>query len=126
MFGASEKEQFRTFMRMYENFSGCRVLAYCLMGNHAHVLLEVPPMKAGGLTDAELLGRLRAIYPEDAVKLVAKELSETRAAIRDGEDAALPGAVFYRSGGDWESGVCGWRVPGLSGAVWGAEDARCG
>ena len=31
VFGPPEKEKFRTFMRMYENFSGCRMLAYCLM-----------------------------------------------------------------------------------------------
>jgi hypothetical protein len=32
-FGQGEKEQFRMFMRMQENFTGCRVLAYCLMCN---------------------------------------------------------------------------------------------
>jgi hypothetical protein len=30
-------------MRMMENFPGCRVLAYCVMCNHFHLLLEVPP-----------------------------------------------------------------------------------
>ena len=64
-FGVDEKEQFRTYMRMYENFSGCRVLSYCLMGNHVHILLEVPPMKHGGLTDEELLKRLGAICPSE-------------------------------------------------------------
>ncbi len=43
--GAEEKEHFRMLMRMYENFSGCRVLSYCLMSNHFHILLEVPPME---------------------------------------------------------------------------------
>ena len=33
-FGKEDKEKFRTLMRMQENFSGCRVLAYCLMSNH--------------------------------------------------------------------------------------------
>ncbi len=41
--GDEEKEKFRMFLRMAENFSGCRVLAYCVMSNHFHVLLEVPP-----------------------------------------------------------------------------------
>jgi len=36
-FGQEEKEQFRTYLRMYENFSGCRVLSYCLMSNHTKV-----------------------------------------------------------------------------------------
>ena len=29
--GDVEREHQRMFMRMYENFSGCRVLAYCFM-----------------------------------------------------------------------------------------------
>jgi len=32
-----EREQFRMFMRMQENFSGCRVLSYCFMSNQAVV-----------------------------------------------------------------------------------------
>jgi REP element-mobilizing transposase RayT len=83
-FGQKEKEQFRTYMRMYENFSGCRVLAYCLMGNHVHILLEVPPMAEGGLSDAELLLRLRAIYSAPVVALVAKELAEARKNVKAG------------------------------------------
>jgi putative transposase len=64
VFGGDEREKFRMFMRMQENFSGCRVLAYCVMSNHFHVLLEVPPMPEGGISDEELLKRLRAIYTE--------------------------------------------------------------
>ena len=52
------------FMRMQENFSGCRVLSYCVMSNHFHILLEVPPMPAGGISDEELLKRLSAIQSE--------------------------------------------------------------
>jgi putative transposase len=84
VFGPKEKEQFRTFMRMYENFSGCRVLSYCLMSNHIHILLEVPPMPEGGLTDLELLRRLKALYNDWEVGLVEKELKEVRKAIAEG------------------------------------------
>jgi len=83
-FGVDEKEQFRTYMRMYENFSGCRVLAYCLMCNHVHILLEVPPMKEGGLTDEGLLKRLRAIYSPAYVAEVAEELTEAREKVAAG------------------------------------------
>ncbi len=83
-FGVDEKEQFRTYMRMYENFSGCRVLAYCLMCNHVHLLLEVPPMAVGGLSDGELLKRLGAIYHKEFVAEVAEELAEAREKIRAG------------------------------------------
>jgi REP element-mobilizing transposase RayT len=74
----AEKEKFRTLMRMYENFAGCRVLAYCLMSNHFHILLEVPPRPAGGLSDEELLRRLRALYSKGRVNEVAKALAACR------------------------------------------------
>jgi len=76
--GPAEKEKFRTLMRMYENFSGCRVLAYCLMSNHFHILLEVPPMPENGLSDDELLRRLRALYSKARVREVAEELAGCR------------------------------------------------
>ncbi len=83
-FGKDEKEKLRTLMRMYEKFSGCRALAYCFMSNHIHLLLEVPPMPAEGLTDAELLQRLRAICSEVVVTGVAKELAEVRQQVKCG------------------------------------------
>jgi hypothetical protein len=84
VFGTLEKEKFRTFMRMQENFTGCRVVAYCLMGNHIHLLVEVPPLPEGGLSDEALLERLRAIYGEAQVAEVAAELTEARQKVRDG------------------------------------------
>ena len=50
-FGPVEKEKFRALMRLQEKFTGCRVVSYCLMCNHFHILLEVPPMANGGLSD---------------------------------------------------------------------------
>jgi REP element-mobilizing transposase RayT len=79
--GSEEKEKFRTLMRMQENFTGCRVLSYCLMDNHFHLLLEVPPMAEAGLSDEELLKRLSAIYGEAFVIGVAQELSDARTAV---------------------------------------------
>lgn len=76
--GDVEREKFRTFMRMYENFTGCRVLTYCLMSNHIHILLEVPPVPEEGISDAEMLRRLAFLNHEAAVAEVAKELSEAR------------------------------------------------
>ncbi len=64
---------------MYENFSGCRVLSYAILSNHFHILLEVPPMPQGGLSDAELLRRLVFLYSEAAVNAVAEELRAARA-----------------------------------------------
>lgn len=83
--GTEEKEKFRTLMRMQENFTGCRALAYCLMDNHFHILLEVPPMAEGGITDELLLKRLSAIYGEDFVAGVAQELADARKAVYTNE-----------------------------------------
>ena len=85
-FGREEKERFRALMRRYEDFTGCRVLAYCLMSNHVHLLLEVPPPPAGGLSDGELLRRLRALYGPSAavVAEVAAELADARRAATEG------------------------------------------
>ncbi len=91
-FGPEEKARFRTLMRMQEHFSGCRVLSYCLMCNHFHILLEVPPMAEGGLTDEDLLKRLSAIYSEAFVAGVQKELADVRAAdyvTESGRDEAV-------------------------------------
>jgi REP element-mobilizing transposase RayT len=76
--GLEEKERFRTLMRMMEKFTGCRVLSYCLMCNHIHILLEVPPVPEGGLSDAEFLGRLSVLYGDAFVAEVAGQLDAAR------------------------------------------------
>jgi REP element-mobilizing transposase RayT len=84
-FGPDDKEQFRAYMRMMENFSGCRVLAYCVMCNHFHLLLEVPPRPKVPLTDDQLLKRLSALYPKAFVATVAKELADARQVVAQGQ-----------------------------------------
>jgi len=83
-FGPDDKERFRIYMRMMENFSGCRVLAYCVMCNHFHLLLEVTPRPKSALTDEQLLKRLGALYSKAFVATVAKELAEARHLISQG------------------------------------------
>jgi REP element-mobilizing transposase RayT len=83
-FGVEDKEQFRTYMRMMENFSGCRVLSYCLMCNHFHILLEVPPKSNAPMSDAELLKRLGGLYSKAFVAEIAKELAEAREVVKQG------------------------------------------
>jgi putative transposase len=83
-FAADDKEQFRIYMRMMENFSGCRVLAYCVMCNHFHLLLEVPPKRKGPLTDEQLLKRLGGLYSKAFVATVAVELAAAREVVKQG------------------------------------------
>jgi REP element-mobilizing transposase RayT len=94
-FGQDEKEKLRTFMRMYENFSGNRVLSYCFMCNHIHLLVEITPRPAGGLADEELLGRLKWIQTEAQVALVAKELVEARQVVA--EERAKEGEAYVQA-----------------------------
>ena len=77
-FGVEEKERFRTLMRMMERFTGCRVLSYCVMCNHVHILLEVPPMPAGVISDSEFLSRLSVLYGEAFVADIAVQLDAAR------------------------------------------------
>jgi len=101
-FETEEKEKFRTLMRMQEKFTGCRVVSYCLMCNHFHILIEVPAMAETGLSDTELLKRLSAIYDEAFVAGVAHELAEARKAdcvsetVRDEAVAAIHTRFTYR------------------------------
>ena len=96
VFGDDEREHFRMFMRMQENFSGCRVLSYCIMSNHFHLLLEVPPMPVGGISDEVLLKRLSATNSEAFVAVVAKELAEARSQGRDEWVAEIHARFTYR------------------------------
>ena len=89
--GIEEKERFRTLMRMMEKFTGCRVLSYCLMCNHIHILLEVPPMAVDGISDKELLERLSVLYGEAFVADVAGQLESART--EGGLEGGNPGRV---------------------------------
>ena len=82
---AGEKEQLRILLRMYERFSGCRILSYCLMSNHLHVLLEVPrgcgKGESLGLSDDELLRRLGGLYSRNATEAIEREIAAAKALI---------------------------------------------
>ncbi len=64
-FGPKEKDVFVRMMRDYEAFCDVQVLSYCVMSNHFHVLVEVPPKKKGAsvaMTDEAFLAKIKAIY----------------------------------------------------------------
>jgi len=50
-----EKEKFVELMRTYEKLYGLRVLTYCVMTNHFHILVEVPQRPEKDLSDEELV-----------------------------------------------------------------------
>lgn len=65
--GEEEKGMFCRMMRQFEGFSGVRVRAYCVMGNHFHLLLEVP-MKPDAIVEEEVWERMSKIYGPERMK----------------------------------------------------------
>ncbi|MEM9481782.1 MAG: transposase [Verrucomicrobiota bacterium] len=72
----AEKEKFVEFMRLYERFCGVRVVTFCVMTNHFHVLVEVPKRPdAEDLPSEEwLIGHVRRCYGKVRAKQLAFDL----------------------------------------------------
>lgn len=72
-----EKDRFRALILSHAKFAGVRVLTYCVMGNHFHLLVEVPRHDAESLaamTDDDLLRRLSHICSKERIEEVRREL----------------------------------------------------
>ncbi len=81
VFDAKDKEIFRRILRNQEAFTGVRIVTYCLMSNHFHLLLEVPDRETLAPLDEEgLLAVLPRLYPGDVVEGVKQEFERARAA----------------------------------------------
>ena len=81
VFHADEKEVFRSILRKLETFTGVRVVTYCLMGNHFHLLLEVPERGSLPALDAtRLFEILPLLYDKATVETIAAELDMARKA----------------------------------------------
>jgi hypothetical protein len=66
------------------------------MSNHFHILLEVPPMVVGGLSDEGLMQRLSALYSEAFVAELAQELREARKAGNETWASSVHARFTYR------------------------------
>jgi len=71
-----EKEQFVTFMRMYEQLYGLRVVTYCIMSNHFHILVEVPKRPEADMSEAELVELVRASMGDERAHSLEVEFEE--------------------------------------------------
>ncbi len=81
VFEPKDKEIFRKILRNQETFSGVRIVTYCLMSNHFHLLLEVPDRETLAPLDEEgLLAVLPLLYEGHVVEGVKQELERARAA----------------------------------------------
>lgn len=67
--GESEKEHFVNLMRKLSEFSGIRVVSWCVLDNHFHLLLEQPDLEERvPLSADEVFHRLSFIYPSERIK----------------------------------------------------------
>ena len=78
VFWPEEKREFVRFMRFYERVSCVRVVAYCVMSNHFHVLVETPARPAVLPTEEELLKHIRGCYGKITAEILGEELRQYR------------------------------------------------
>ncbi len=78
IFGDSEKEFFVQMMRKYERFYGVRVMTYCVMSNHFHILVQVPKRPDVMPSDEELLAEIKRIYSVEAFMQIRWQLQQYR------------------------------------------------
>ncbi len=80
-----EKEALRRVIWRMAEFSGIKVVTYCLMSNHFHLLAEVPHRETwlqrfeGSDGEAKLLEHLSILYSRAYVGLLRDELADLRA-----------------------------------------------
>jgi REP element-mobilizing transposase RayT len=69
----SLKNTMRELLWRVAEFSGVEIITYALMSNHFHILVRVPEKEAAdaGVTDAELIRRMRRLNGERAAALLA-------------------------------------------------------
>jgi REP element-mobilizing transposase RayT len=97
--GDVEKEQFVAYMRIYEQFCQVRVLAFCVMSNHFHILLEVPAPpedRGASWSDAKLLKHLRCLYFGAKLREIEWQLKHFRAQGNTQGAEALRNKFFRR------------------------------
>lgn len=76
LFNNGEKEAFTELLRRQLAFSGLNAIAWCLMGNHFHLLLEVPDRAASlsQLTDEECFARLKFLGDEFSTRCLESQI----------------------------------------------------
>ncbi|MDA1005834.1 MAG: transposase, partial [Verrucomicrobia bacterium] len=75
--GDAEREQFVDYMRLYEKFCQVRILNFCVMSNHFHLLVEVPAPPEGRGTDwsdEKLLRHLAILYAKPKLAAIRWQL----------------------------------------------------
>ncbi|MCF6310995.1 MAG: transposase [Verrucomicrobiales bacterium] len=79
-FGYEEKDWIKGLIYKQCKFSGVDLLAWCLMDDHFHLVVEVPDQAKAlaGMTVDELLSRLAVLSEEHTASVVLDEIQECR------------------------------------------------
>lgn len=81
LLGEVEKEFLVALLRRLEAFHGCRILTYCVMSNHFHLLVEMPdPAEADTLGAGEILRRFAVLHGATQAEALREELDRAAAA----------------------------------------------
>jgi len=97
--GAAERTKFVDYMREYEAFCQVRVLTFCVMSNHFHILVEIPeaPQDRGrSWSDEEFLRHISCRYHGKEFRRIAGELARWREQGVDSEAEKLRDRHFAR------------------------------
>ena len=78
VFKKEGREYFVELMRKQADFSDLKVLGYCIMSNHVHIMVYVPPRRDDEITDGQFLEQLGHLYSEAQVSDVAERLVSAR------------------------------------------------
>ena len=124
--GEEEREQFVEMMRCYEHFCGVRVLTYCVLSNHFHLLLAVPRRPEELPDDKALLSRAKAVFSAQEYGTLRWKLEHWR---REGALAEVEALRTKVCGRMWDLGFYmkglkqrfgGWfnRRSGRRGTLW--------
>ncbi|MBK8094191.1 MAG: transposase [Verrucomicrobiaceae bacterium] len=74
----AEREMFVSLMRMYEKLCQVRVVTFCVLSNHFHVLVEVPKKPAVMPTEERVLEIVRAAFGKNVASAVQAEVEALR------------------------------------------------
>ena len=88
LFGDAEREAFREMLFKQLAFSGLTAIAWCFMGNHFHLLLEVPDKESAlaGWTEDDLIGRLELLRDDLSTRM---QLADARMFRENGHKEGL-------------------------------------
>src|ERR1700753_170483 len=74
-----EREHFVRLLRAYEIFCQIKVVTFCVMSNHFHILVEVKPRPEGqSFSDEWVIEQVSAIYSKFAIKELSQTLEHWR------------------------------------------------